>query len=113
MGAGQRFAIPDGWMARGFRLEVEPTTAEQPERIAQSFGGRRFAYNWALAQVKASLDARAADRDVQRGGVAAPVPLVGDHGGQAHVQRGACEALEDHREVAGAYDTRTDPPVRW
>ena len=34
MGAGQRFAIPDGWMARGFRLEVEPTTAEQPERIA-------------------------------------------------------------------------------
>jgi transposase len=24
------------------------------------------------------------DRDVQRGGVAAPVPFVGDHGGQAH-----------------------------
>jgi putative transposase len=28
------------------------------------------------------------DRDVQRGGVAAPVPLVGDHGGQAHPSRG-------------------------
>jgi putative transposase len=36
------------------------------------------------------------DRAVQRGGVAAPVPLVGDHGGQAHAPRGACEAPEDH-----------------
>jgi putative transposase len=49
------------------------------------------------------------DRDVQRGGVAAPVPYVGDHGGQAHVQRGTCEASEDHREVAAADDTRTEP----
>jgi putative transposase len=49
------------------------------------------------------------DRVVQRGGVAAPVPYVGDHGGQAHVQRGTCEASEDHREVAGADDTRTEP----
>jgi putative transposase len=29
-----------------------------------------------------------ADRIVQRGGVAAPVPFVGDHGGQAHAVRG-------------------------
>jgi putative transposase len=49
------------------------------------------------------------DRDVQQGGVAAPVPRVGDHGGQAHAQRGACEAPQDHREVAGADDTRTKP----
>ncbi len=55
--------------------------------------------------------AGAADRVVQRGGVAAPVPRVGDHGGQAHALRGACEALEDHREVAGADDTRTKPPA--
>jgi putative transposase len=61
MGTRQRFAIPDGWAARGFRFEVEPTSPAQPGRIAQSFGGRRFAYNWALAQVKANLDARAAD----------------------------------------------------
>ena len=52
------------------------------------------------------------DRDVQRGGVAAPVPFVGDHGGQAHAQRGACEAPEDHREVAGATDARTEPQAR-
>ena len=49
------------------------------------------------------------DRDVQRGGVAAPVPLVGGHGGQARATAWACEALEDHREVAGADDTRTKP----
>jgi putative transposase len=48
-----------------------------------------------------------ADREVQRGGVAAPVPFVGDHGGQAHVQAWACEAPEDHPRVAGACDTRT------
>jgi putative transposase len=61
MAVGQRFEIPAGYVARGFRFEVEPTSACQPERIARSFGGRRFAFNWALAQVKANLDARAAD----------------------------------------------------
>jgi putative transposase len=64
MGARQRFAVPDGWIARGFRFEVEPTSPEQPARIAQHFGARRFARNWALAQVKANLDARATDPTV-------------------------------------------------
>jgi putative transposase len=58
------FQIPEGWVARGFRFEVEATTAEQPARIARHFGARRFAYNWALTQVKANLDARSADRTV-------------------------------------------------
>jgi putative transposase len=57
----QHFAVPQGWVARGFRFEVEPTTAGQPELIRQHFGARRYAYNWALAQVKANLDARGAD----------------------------------------------------
>jgi putative transposase len=61
MGTRQRFVIPDGFIARGFRFEVEPTSPSQLERVAQSFGGRRYAYNWALAQVKANLDARQAD----------------------------------------------------
>jgi putative transposase len=52
------------------------------------------------------------DRDVQRGGVAAPVPFVGDHGGQAHAAAWACEASQDHREVAEANDTRTNPPTQ-
>ena len=64
MGARQRFEIPQGWVARGFRLEVAATTAEQRELIRQQFGARRFAYNWALAQVKADLDARAVDPSV-------------------------------------------------
>jgi len=64
MAGRQRFAIPEGWVARGFRFEVEATTPEQPARIAQQFGGRRYAHNWALAQVKANLDARAADTTV-------------------------------------------------
>jgi len=58
MAGRQRFAIPDGRVARGWRFEVEPTTTGQSALIRQHFGARRFAYNWALAQVKANLDAR-------------------------------------------------------
>lgn len=56
------------------------------------------------------------DRDVQRGGVAAPAPFVvarvGDHGGQAHASAWACETPEDHPGVAGATDARTEPRPR-
>jgi putative transposase len=64
MGTHRRFEIPDGWVARGVRFEVEPTDPTQRSKIAQQFGGRRFAYNWALAQVKGNLDARRADPTV-------------------------------------------------
>jgi putative transposase len=63
-GAWPRYQVPEGWVARGWRFEVETTTLAQRPRIAQHFGGRRFAYNWALAQVKANLHARAADPSV-------------------------------------------------
>ncbi len=33
MGARQRFQIPQGWIARGFRLEVAATTPEQPPAV--------------------------------------------------------------------------------
>ena len=46
-----RFVIPDGWVAQGWRFEVETTTPVQRSLIQQHFGARRFAYNWALAQV--------------------------------------------------------------
>ena len=55
--------IPDGRVAQGWRFEVETTTPVR-SLIQQHFGARRFAYNWALAQVKANLDARAADPSV-------------------------------------------------
>ena len=58
------FALPDGWVACGGRFEVETTSPQQRSLIQQHFGARRFAYNWALATVKANLDARAADPSV-------------------------------------------------
>jgi putative transposase len=64
MGVRQVFEVPDGWVARGFAFEVETTRLEQPAQIVQAFGARRYAHNWALAQVKANLDARAADPSV-------------------------------------------------
>jgi putative transposase len=64
MGGWPAYQVPEGWMARGWRFEVETTSSAQRPLIAQHFGARRFAYNWALAQVKANLDARAADPSV-------------------------------------------------
>ena len=64
MAGVRRFVIPDGWVAQGWRFEVETTRPVQRSLIQQHFGARRFAYNWALAQVKANLDARAADPSV-------------------------------------------------
>ncbi|MHB8325733.1 MAG: hypothetical protein ACYDHB_15170, partial [Candidatus Dormibacteria bacterium] len=54
-----KFAIPDGWIARGFSFEVEwPEDHEVASSIRSQFGGRRYAFNWALGQVKADMDAR-------------------------------------------------------
>jgi putative transposase len=64
IGGRQPFAVPQGWVACGFQFEVEPTTTGQSTLIRQHFGARRFAYNWALAQIKANLDARAIDPSV-------------------------------------------------
>src|SRR5918994_7041208 len=64
MGVRPRFEVPDGWVARGFVFEVETTSLDQPARVAQAFGARRYACNWALGQVKANLDAHTADPTV-------------------------------------------------
>jgi putative transposase len=64
MGGWPHYQVPEGWVARGWRFEVETTTPTQRDLIAQHFGARRFAYDWALAQVKANLDARTADPSV-------------------------------------------------
>ncbi|MHB1525386.1 MAG: IS607 family element RNA-guided endonuclease TnpB [Candidatus Dormibacteria bacterium] len=54
-----KFAIPDGWVARGFSFEVQwPQDQEVASSIRSQFGGRRYAYSWALGQVKADIDAR-------------------------------------------------------
>ena len=53
---GKRFAVPDGWVARGFTFEVG--WPGDPAVVHSHFGARRYAFNWALSQVKADMDAR-------------------------------------------------------
>jgi putative transposase len=60
---GQKYKVPEGWVARGFAFEVEwPGDELAVQRIRSHFGARRKAYNWALGQVKADMDARKLDR---------------------------------------------------
>jgi putative transposase len=51
--------VPSGWVVNGATFEVEwPREPERRSCIWSHFGARRFATNWALAQVKADLDAK-------------------------------------------------------
>jgi putative transposase len=65
MGGRQRYQVPTGFIARGWRFEVETPTPWQRSLVQQHFGARRFAYNWALAQVRANLNARMVDPSLQ------------------------------------------------
>ena len=51
--------VPSGWSVTGARFEVE--WPKDPSVVRSHFGARRFAYNWALGQVKADLDAKKQD----------------------------------------------------
>jgi len=54
--------VPSGWVVTGATFEVEwPREPERRSLIRSHFGARRFAKNWAIAQVKADLDARKTD----------------------------------------------------
>jgi putative transposase len=56
--------VPSGWVVTGAAFEVEwPKEPERQSLIWSHFGARRFAKNWALAQVKADLEAKQADPD--------------------------------------------------
>jgi putative transposase len=48
-----------------YRVALDPTRARDLERHA---GAARFAYNWALATVRANIDQRAAERPYGLGG---------------------------------------------
>jgi putative transposase len=52
----KRYEIPDGWTARGFSFEVE--WPSDRSAVLSHFGARRKAKNWAIAQVKADMDAK-------------------------------------------------------
>jgi putative transposase len=51
------------------------------------------------------------DRDVQRGGVAAPVPLVGDHGGQAHAAGVGVRGHVRPPQGGGGRRHQNQPPI--
>jgi putative transposase len=50
---------------QAYRVALDPTRARDLERHA---GAARFAYNWALATVRANIDQRAAERPYGLGG---------------------------------------------
>ena len=59
-------AVPSGWSVTGARFEVcWPDDPEKASLVRSHFGARRFAYNWALDQVKSDMDARSKDPDHQ------------------------------------------------
>ena len=55
-GAGPLVEVPSGWAVTARKFEVE--WPRDPSLVRSHFGGRRFAYNWALDRVKADMDAR-------------------------------------------------------
>lgn len=50
------YTAPDDWCVQAFCFALDPTP-EQRVAIARHFGGRRKAHNWAVATLKADLDA--------------------------------------------------------
>ena len=51
--------VPSGWRVTAAKFEVE--WPKDPSLVHSHFGARRFAYNWALARVKADMDAKSED----------------------------------------------------
>ena len=111
--AGGRLVVADRWFASskthhgcgGYRADLVPKV----RRWVCLRCGQLVDRNANAARNLRDWTGPVADRDVQRGGVAAPVPFVGDHDGQAHAAVWACEASQDRRQVAEAPDTRTEP----
>ncbi|MEJ7648619.1 MAG: IS607 family element RNA-guided endonuclease TnpB [Nakamurella sp.] len=60
--SGTEVPVASGWSVTAAKFEVAwPTDPERAGLVRSHFGARRFAYNWALGQVKADMDARTAD----------------------------------------------------
>lgn len=51
-----RFEVPEGWCVQAFRFTLDPTE-DQAARWRGIFGARRKAYNWAVATLKADIEA--------------------------------------------------------
>jgi len=55
-GVMAKFEVPDGCTVQAFRSTLDPTQ-EQAGALARHFGARRKAYNWAVATMKADIEA--------------------------------------------------------
>ena len=51
-----RFEVPDGWVLQAFSFAVDPLP-QQARILARQFGGRRYACNWAVRQLKEGIEA--------------------------------------------------------
>ena len=49
-----RYQLPAGAIVRGWTVTLEPSP-EQAAQFRRDCGARRFAYNWAVTQIKASF----------------------------------------------------------
>ncbi len=50
-----RYEIPGGWICQSFVFRLDPSP-NQRQMFSRQFGGRRYAYNWALRTIKTELD---------------------------------------------------------
>jgi putative transposase len=61
-GPRDKFEVPEGYVAKGFSFEVEwPEHEDRVSLIRSHLGARRFAFNWALGQVKSDMNAKKLD----------------------------------------------------
>ena len=51
-----KFEVPDGTTVQAFRFTLDPTE-DQSRSLARHFGARRKAFNWAVAALKADIEA--------------------------------------------------------
>lgn len=59
---GTLVSVPSGWTLTAAKFEVEwPDEEERRSLVASHFGARRYAYNWALAQVISDIEAHRKD----------------------------------------------------
>ncbi len=51
-----KFEVPERWCVQAFQFTLDPSS-EQARALARHFGARRRAYNWAVATLKADIEA--------------------------------------------------------
>ena len=55
-----KFEVPEGWVLQAYRFALAPTPA-QARTLSSHAGGSRFAFNWAVSQVRANWAQRQAE----------------------------------------------------